>query len=84
MDKPEENLTLLGEPVVDPVLNVTGSSRQVSLGVVPQLREDPLNGFLSVLGSDVRVNALVTEIVDIWPQVRLRLGHVIEGGRYLS
>ena len=39
---------------------------------------DPLHGPLSVLGGDVRVDALVAKVRDDRPQERLRLLHVVE------
>ena len=42
---------------------------------------DPLQGPLSVLGGDVRVDALVAKVRDDRPQERLRLLHVVERRR---
>lgn len=83
MNKSEENLTLLSEPVVDPVLNVTGSPREISEGVRLELRQNPLNCLLSVLRSDVRVDALVSQVVDVRSQEGFRFENMIERRRNL-
>ena len=49
-----------------------------------QLGKNPLDCLLSILRSDVWVDALVSQIVDVWPEEGFRFEDVIEGGRNLS
>ena len=84
MNESEEDLALFSKPVVDSVLNVTGSPGQISHGLRFQLGQNPLDCLLPVLHSDVGVDALVPQIVDVRPQEGFRFEDVIEGGRNLS
>ena len=68
MDEPKQELSLFGKPIVNPVFNMTGPTCQGSAGVRPQLSCDPLNRLLAILSRYVGINALVTEIVDVWSQ----------------
>ena len=49
-----------------------------------QLGKNPLDCLLSILRSDVWVDALVSQIVDVWPEEGFRFEDMIEGRRYLS
>ena len=83
MDKPEEDLPLFGKPVVDPVFNVTGSSREISQGVRLELRQNPLDCLLSVVRPDVGVDALVAQIDNVRSQEGFRFENMIERRRNL-
>ena len=84
MNKSEEDLSLFSKPVVYSVLNVTGSPRKISQGIRFQLSQDPLDCLLSVLRSDVWVDALISQIVDVWPQEGFGFEDMIERRRNLS
>ena len=84
MNESEEDLSLFSKPVVYSVLNVTGSPRKISQGIRFQLSQDPLDCLLSVLRSDVRVDALISQIVDVWPQEGFGFEDMIERRRNLS
>ena len=84
MNKSEEDLALFSKPVVDSVLNVTGSSGQLSQGMRFQLGHNPLDCLLSILRSDVRVDTLVTKIVDVRPQEGFRFEDMVERRRNLA
>ena len=83
MNESEEDLSLFSKPVVYSVLNVTGSPWKISQGMRFQLSQDPLDCLLPVFRSDVGVDALISQIVDVWPQEGFRFENMIERRRNL-
>ena len=68
MDEPKQELSLFGKPIVNPVFNMTGPTRQGSSRVRSELGGDPLNCLLAILSRNVGIDALIAEIVDVWPE----------------